>query len=225
MFKTAKAITFLSVLAAGTAHAQFPGDVFVDQPSIIAQPGDTVQVKVQGFSGGIPFGASGAEISFDPALLEIVSIDREEDTGLVEPDALLQEPGRAWVAVVNGQQLDGPVGTVELSTLTFRVSDTASGFVPVTVTHRGYVSTDGTPLPFSRGFGASIFVQPPQSQLQASSSRRASSEPLDQTVGDSVLQARAAELRRPGFPVDVVDEAGSPRLRTLENIDPTAVSE
>lgn len=198
---------------AGTAQAQFPGDVFVEAPSIASAPGEIVEVSFLAFSGDVPFGAAGIVVSYDRAGLEFLDATRTIDGVSMKADASLDTDNGLILAAVNGEELDGPLGTVELATLRFLIDQSATGIYDIGATAGGFVDTAGSQFGTGRAFGAEIIVTGNQSAIARSTQ-----------TDTKTLTQRARLLRRPGFAVNIVDPANSEIVR-IENIDETVPAE
>lgn len=212
------AISIMGIFGfAGIAQAQFPGDVFVENPSIASAPGEIVEVSFLAFSGDVPFGATGIIVNYDRAALKFLDATRTVDGLSVPADTSLDTDNGLILAAVNGEELDGPLGTVELATLRFRIDQSAVGRYDIGATARGFVDTTGRQFGTGRAFGAEIFVNASQSAL------RQSTQTVAKTDTDTLTQ-RARLLRRPGYAVDIVDPANGKIVR-VENIDETVSAE
>jgi len=169
------------------AAAQFPGDIFFEEPSVSAQEGSVLNLNVQGFVGADAFGGTTFHVIYDPQQLEMVNLSdplKETDRRFFWEGP--QGHGRRRVAVVHQDRAFERIGTVDLASLQVRVLAPAGSIVYIQISTLGMSDLDEIDFPNSEGFGAEIAVT--STDVLAESNQNSSSN----------LLTRAHRLRRPG---------------------------
>ncbi len=105
----------ISLIFTGAAQAQFPGDVFFQNPSIAIQEGGTGQIEVVTFAGTDVLGAAQFDIVFDPSALEVVGVTPGSAEELERTMVSKVSNGKVSVIILNDRSLTKPFGTVSLA--------------------------------------------------------------------------------------------------------------
>lgn len=148
---------FLGLGAADSAFAQFPGDVFFEDPATTVIEGETIDLDVLFFGGPEISGVVGFDVIFDPAEVELVAVSAPVSPAA---DTLFTFPGvgRDRVVVVNDDSLVQPFGVSSVTTLTVRPLVPAGQSISLVLEARGAIAASGIPFAQSTGFGAQVSV-------------------------------------------------------------------
>lgn len=132
MVRTVDILTVLAIaLPAAIAHAG--GVISIDPPTSIANIGDTITVEVQMDTGTQPINAAQIGLDFDPAILQVQSLDYDAS---------------ALLPLLVEQKFDNAAGTIDVAA--FTLSNFPSGaFSFATVRFLAIGGTLGTPLNFA----------------------------------------------------------------------------
>lgn len=202
----------LAVLAAvaafhGPAQAQFVGDVFFVEPSMVVPQGETGYLQLALFTGSKPFGAARASVLFDAAKLEIVSVE-PVSIGSVTPKINWQNAsGVLRLVIVNGQSLTAPFGSVTLARIGFRPLAVLGERVTLSSEVQQPYTADRAPLPAGSGFGAEITVgavaTPAATNARAQAASAIGRTSVKAVASQSELGLRAQRLRPVGHVVEL----------------------
>jgi len=196
---TSVVVTSISLMVAPVAKAQFVGDVFSSEPSVIASTGDIASVSFEAFVGDAPFGASQITLTYDPTLIKYSAVQLDNRFDTLGGNYVQEQEGEIKIILANTESLTTPRGTVDLFQVNFEVL-AASGTVPVSITNNGLLLADSTDIT-GRGFGAEIVLSGsiPVPVFKTSDS---SKKPLIITE-QSPLFDRVSKLARRGHPVTI----------------------
>jgi hypothetical protein len=144
--------------------AQFPGDAFFREPSVTAEQNGLVEMDVEFFGGGSALGAAHYEVVFDPNQLSIEAILGSTATEFSDSAVFRARTDRAVGVHWNSQSSTGPIGTVHLMRIVFRVLAPQGTVAQLQVVARDFVDATGVRYPSIRGANGSISVTGPGSQ-------------------------------------------------------------
>lgn len=201
MIKTLlSAFGFLALLSS-SAFAQFAGDVFFADPSVVAGQGEPTTLEIQTFSGASALGGAHFVLRFDPAQLAIDAVRPGASPEF--RDALVTSPvaGGIGVVTLNAASLAQPFGTIRLVEVVVRPLAPPGTDVDLSIEVVSLVDTESVPLPAVRGLSATIAVAPAV-QLQAAA---LAADPGAVDEGDAVdAIVYDSPMRRPGYHVRIV---------------------
>lgn len=189
------------LLAPAASQAQFPGDLFFAEPSVAVPEGGVATFEVLLFSGAHVVGATHFEVIVDPTQAEVVGVEAGATAQLASGHAAVISPGRAAVVDLNGESLTQPIGTSSLAHIQVRPLVGAGSRIPLSIQVRSLLRQDLLPLPGGRGFGGELLVVSAGPVGQAATVTSVATPATD----DADTARRAAELRRPGLAVDLLD--------------------
>lgn len=192
----------ISLIFTGAAQAQFPGDVFFQNPSIAIQEGGTGQIEVVTFAGTDVLGAAQFDIVFDPSALEVVGVTPGSAEELERTMVSKVSNGKVSVIILNDRSLTKPFGTVSLVRIDVRPLLPAGSRINLVTDVKEILMQDSTTFGSFFGFGGEVVVTSAISTITqtASQSSAGSSVP----VAEGELMDRAALLRRPGSVVSLM---------------------
>jgi hypothetical protein len=216
--RTALIIGIFLVLGAN-AHAQFMGDVFFENPSIIVPKGQVKDIELSIFAGDRPFGAALTQLRFDPKKLEVVKIEPLATSDVLPVLKQETSEGNITIAVVNGTVLDKPIGGVVLARISVRAIGETSDQTIITTAVTSAYSADRKPYPQGDGWSAEISI--------GSEDAEATAAALFSGTVDAALRARALKLRPAGARIKLYSRSGAGTFREVivPTSDPNAVRE
>jgi len=199
-YTTSTVITSIAVMTAPAANAQFVGDIFSSEPSVIASTGDVASVSFEAFIGDAPFGASQITLTYDPSLLKYNTVQLDSRFNTVGGNYVEEQEGELNIILANTESLTMPRGTVDLFQINFEVL-ADSGTVPVNIVNNGLLLADSTDIT-GRGFGAEIVLVSGNAPILALKASNSLKKPLVVT-DKSPLFNRVTKLARRGHPVTI----------------------
>ncbi|MEZ5652529.1 MAG: cohesin domain-containing protein [Burkholderiaceae bacterium] len=179
-------LSFL-LFGAQTAHAQFVGDIFFVNPSVVAPAGGTGSLDLSIFSGSSVFGAVKASIRFDSTKLRVIDV---EPIAAGQPLLTLKwklVDGEIRFIAVNGASLVEPIGTVGLVRITFRAIGSAGDTVQISSSVDQAIGADQSVLRQGTGFGAEVNIGV---VAAATNTKGLATLPTDPTVVDRARRTR-----------------------------------
>ena len=199
-------VAMLISISSNIVHAQFAGDVFFQEPSIVIPQGESGVLSVQSFAGALPIGAIQIDINFDSTTLDIRGIqassefDEEGELVSQKQDNLIS------LVLVNSSSNSEPIGVVDL--FSFEVVPTAAATInsisTISIDRTQYLYADFTTETSGIGLSAEVIVG--ATQLAARSAVLTKtippSQPMVLSEGDTLFD-RGSKLRRRGvtFPM------------------------
>ena len=208
-------------------QAQFPGDAFFSQPSIVIPEGGQGTLQLQAFVGSDTFGAIHVTLLYDPSQLEIVSVQPgtssvvQNGFTFTRVDAGIS---RINIIALNSQSLTRPIGTVSLALLEVRPLAAAGSVINIRNVLRQTLRQDSSAFFVPRGFAAEIVVTDPGTTVARSARIVKASRPVTVVTetSDADLYSRATALRPVGSTLDLMildsnNRASPRRLRTQKS--------
>ena len=214
MFKTLLSATAALAVLHGAALAQFAGDVFLEVPSQAADIGEAVTFDVLTFAGANAVGAVSFDLLYDPAVLEVISVEAGAEQPLGDEIASDDAPGRLSLVAVNGTELAGPIGTVELARVTVRPKAGAGASTQLAIAVEEMLTTGGAWFSRTRGYGGSVYVRQDASAFA----------PAADPSGEE-LRAAALAMRPGGATVEIATPGGMVAVSTADDSGPADVIE
>jgi hypothetical protein len=159
-----------AAIAADHARAQFPGDLFFQDPAIAIEEGGQAELVVETFVGTSAFGLATFDLFYDPLLFELESVEVSTETLDAASGYGVELADRFAQAVVNDTSLTAPFGSVELVRILGRPLAPAGQSVQLTLSPRAVLDTQGQPIGSPAGFSATITVTAPAALTAASTS-------------------------------------------------------
>jgi hypothetical protein len=141
------------------AAAQFEGDVFFDETDITVIAGEQVTVPALFFSGATAFGGVEFEISFDPAVIDLIDIVSPTGDFSGVFSVHQNNNGNYAIVVSNQNSLAGPIGSVPLVNLVFEAVSVAGESTQLQATVRDSVDPNLVRFPPSAGFTSTVTVE------------------------------------------------------------------
>jgi hypothetical protein len=217
--RQAIAATLVLSLSGTHAEAQFAGDLFFVTPSVVVTSGSTGTLELALFSGDRPFGATRAQVRFDPARLQVVSVEPATNAGLPTTLESRVSAGLIELVVLNGRSLSAPIGSVKLARLQFRANGPAGTRSALTTSVSGAIDSQRNALRLGTGLGAEVVVA-------GSSAKTAPMSFKDAVALSSDLERRALEMRPPGHAVTlhVVLPDGRARETVVQSVSASAAA-
>lgn len=186
------------------AFAQFQGDVYFEDASVIAVPNGNVSLDLQAFTGTSVLGAGHFQVTYDVNVLEFESF--ELSSGSVLSSHVDSTSGIINFLLVNDESNIEPIGTVSLGDLNFRtLSQETVTLVRLEVLD--LLEHETSRFREFNGFSAEVIVS-------SSNLSRAvvSSDPPIQLLQGAAQAERVLKLRRAGSLVWLFDQEGGDRL-------------
>ena len=150
-----------AVATAANAAAQFPGDVFFEDPNPVVFAGESVTLRVNTFTGTQFFGAALVDVAFPASEFVVDEVRAVETMQARTMAASAQVATGTGFAAYNASRLDGPFGTVSIVEIVGRPLVSAGMTTQVTLVPRQVVEPDGSPFATTNGFSATITVTAP----------------------------------------------------------------
>lgn len=210
-------VTAALLLGASGAQAQFAGDVFFVTPSIAVPQGGTGTLELALFSGDRVFGATRAQVRFDPAKLQLVSVDPATNASRTTTIRWKVSGGLIELLALNAESLTAPIGSVKLARLQFRALGAVGERTALTTSVSGAIDAQRAALRTGTGLGAEITVS-------ASAERATPMAHHEAALVAPDLEKRALAVRPPGHAVTLqfVDAAGRTRQAIVQTAQPGA---
>lgn len=211
------AVTAALLFAAVGARAQFAGDLFFVTPSIAVPQGGTGALELALFSGDRVFGATRAQVRFDPAKLQLLSVEPATNASLKTTIRWKVSGGLIELLALNAESLSAPIGSVKLARLQFRVLGGVGERTALTTSVSGAIDAQRATLRTGTGLGGEITVS-------ATAERATPMAHQDAALIASDLERRALAVRPPGHAVtlQIVDAAGRTRQAMVQTAQPGA---
>lgn len=149
------ALATIFSLFCNNAMAQFVGDVFFSNPSVLAPETGQVELELSTFAGNKPFGAMRAEIAFDSTKIQVVDVSSGAAGPLVRWES---GPDTVKILAINGASLTGPIGTVVLARIKMKVLAQAGTQISITSLPVEGFYTDSAAIRKGIGYSAQISV-------------------------------------------------------------------
>jgi hypothetical protein len=195
--------------AAQQAQAQFVGDIFFVQPSVVIPRGSTGQLQLAMFTGTQAFGVAGAVLRFDPSKLEIVSVSGVASGPFTPRTGWSNANGVLRIVAVNGQSLQQPFGTVGMARIEVRPLANAGERITIRSEVQQAFGADRKALRAGTGFNAEVSVGAVAASPGVAGPLDVPDSPEQSVIQSAVaadpseLVQRASRLRPPGHVVEL----------------------
>jgi hypothetical protein len=153
-------------LLAGSATAQFPGNIYLQTPANVVAAGGEVVVRVMTFTGTRRFGAAQFTVTFDPTVLQFLGASLPTTSPLQV--SVGSKGGRLALVVTNARGDDDPFGIVPLADLRFRAIGAPASASPLDLTAVAQIALDATPVPTVASDGSVLVTSAAASALASS---------------------------------------------------------
>ena len=197
------------------ASAQFVGDVFFTEPSIVVPQGSIGYLQLALFTGNKPFGATRASVQYDASKLELVSVVPISNGTLTPKIDWHRDGNTLHLVAVNGQSKSNPFGTVTLAKIGLRPNASIGERIALSSAVQQAYASDRSALKKGSGFGAEISVGVPTASATSPTLHALDKHaPTLMVSPASDLGARAQRLRAPGNLVEI--QTPNPRSGATE---------
>lgn len=215
------ALAGVTMLLPAKASAQFVGDVFFAEPSVVIAEGGTGQLQLALFAGDKVFGATRAALKFDATKMQIVDVQAPAVGGLTPALQWKVTGGELRLLVVNGESLQKPIGTVTLARITVKPLGSAGQQFTVTSEVSDALAADRTTFRVGTGFSAQVSVG-----VKSPSGTGGNPRALLMPGQDPALERMALTMRPAGHQVRLHAPAGGGQFRevSVQTLDPRAAS-
>lgn len=208
------------LLTGAEADAQFPGDVYFENPSIAVPQGGKGTLRVVAFVGAEPLGAAHVDLAYDPAKLTIAGSMGDPGFTFEASD----EPGDLGLLALNNRALASPIGTVLISEVEVQPLGAPGDRIPLSLSVRRLLRTNNVPFNAVSGLDGEVVIVPSVATAAAEHEREpggqlaaASRASIAEVTPDSQLGKRAARLRRPGGVVMLQNADGTKTAVTVRD--------
>lgn len=202
--------------------AQFPGDAFFVEPSIVVPEGGEGELRLAVFAGSDPLGAAHVELTWDPLLLDVIASPSEAEA-FAQSTAIEVEDGRLVIVAANAVSLTEPTASSDVATVIVRPLGQPGDRALLQSRVLGALTTSASAFGSAQGFAAEVIVG--TADGGAALGRQAEAAPLRVVRADDLnLTHRAAALRPEGVAVVMyVRNSDGTHSRVL--VSPTSLEE